>query len=92
MSHFKKTKRFIISTSVPTRHTFLLLFCWYPPLALLHYPRRASMEGGKAPCFHLSMNSISLGARFTEPARGNKDVLIRNIRGGGGKKKCFFWL
>lgn len=30
------------------------------------------------------MNSISLRARFTEPTRGSKDVLIRNIRGGEG--------
>ncbi len=27
------------------------------------------------------MNSISPGARFTEPTRENKDALIRNIRG-----------
>ena len=31
--------------------------------------------------FHLGMNSISPGARFTEPTRENKDALIRNIRG-----------
>lgn len=27
------------------------------------------------------MNSVSRRARFTEPTRENKDVLIRNIRG-----------
>lgn len=31
--------------------------------------------------FLLGMNSISRGARFTEPTRENKDALIRNIRG-----------
>lgn len=30
--------------------------------------------------FHLGMNSVSRRARFTEPTRENKDVLIRNIR------------
>lgn len=42
------------------------------------------MKGGEAVqyfLFHLGMNSISLRARFTEPTRENKDVLIRNIRG-----------
>lgn len=42
------------------------------------------MQGGEALCcsfFHLGMNSISPGARFTEPTRENKDALIRNIRG-----------
>lgn len=37
------------------------------------------------PCCFLSsrysMNSISLGARFTEPTRENKDALIKNNRG-----------
>lgn len=41
------------------------------------------VQGGKALCcfFHLGMNLISPGARFTEPTRENKDALIRNIRG-----------
>lgn len=73
---------------MPKRHTFLLLFACTP-----HFPSSPIiLEGpfckeGRPPCyflFHLSMNSISLRARFTEPTRGNKDVLIRNIRGGGG--------
>lgn len=77
--------------TVSKRHTFLLLFACTP-----HYPSSSIiLEGplckeGRPPCyflFHLFMNSISPRARFTEPTRGNKDVLIRNIRGGG--EKCF---
>lgn len=47
------------------------------------FKRPPRCKDGDALCyfsFHVGMNSVSCRARFTEPTRENKDVLIRNIR------------
>lgn len=60
--------------------------CCFVPPTLSTILGGAFMQGGKTlVIFHLSMNSVRLRPRFTEPTTGNKDVLMRNIRGGDEK-------
>lgn len=50
---------------------------------ILSFKHPHQCKDGDALCyfsFHLAMNPVSRRARFTEPTRENKDVLIRNIR------------
>lgn len=68
------------------RAPYLLLQSRYFFFSPLHSQRVLCEEGRPRVIFlfHLGMNSISQRARFTEPTRENKDVLIRNIRGEKG--------
>ena len=74
---------FSVSREAVPSSSFLLVlniasFFFFPVEKKRNYARK----GGPVLCFfyHLGMNSISPGPRFTEPTRENKDALIRNIR------------
>lgn len=82
ITHHRGEMSIIFSVSERRYLYFVLCRCWLALLLLSWCSKELCKEW--RPCvvfFHLGMNSISPGARFTEPTRENKDALIRNIRG-----------